>query len=158
MNCDICTLLAHPTEEDTALLVHQGRHWRVTLRQDQEYLGTVYVTAMRHVASLPELTEAEDNEFISIRNALITAQQEAFGAHVVNVSCLMNLAFTEDGQGSPHVHYHFKPRYAQPVTFAGHEFIDRQFGRYITDKHPNEVPLATGVEIAQRLATYCKAL
>lgn len=158
MDCDICTLIAHPTNEDRALLVHQGRHWRVTLRQDQEYLGTVYVTAMRHVSSLPDLTAAEDEEFIAIRNQLITAQQEAFGTQVVNVSCLMNLAFTDDGQGSPHVHYHFKPRYAHPVTFAGQTFIDQQFGRYITDKHPHKVTLTTGVKIAQRLATYCKAL
>lgn len=151
MNCEICELLRDPSETEELLRVVEGISWIVSLRRDQEYLGTCFITARRHVESLPALTRQEEDEFISLRNALITAQQNAFGAQVVNVSCLMNLAFDTDGKGTPHVHYHLKPRYAQEVSFAGETFQDRQFGRYIKDKYPHEVSDSVAMKIVAAL-------
>ena len=150
-NCEICPIIEHPTEADLPLRIHEDEFWQTTLRTDQEYLGSAYITAKRHVESLPELTAQEELSFIEARNQLIVAQQRAFGAAVVNVSCLMNLAFTPEGEGDPHVHYHLKPRYPYPVEAFGQVFIDRQFGKYITDKHPHEVSLETGFSIAEAL-------
>ena len=92
--CEICPIITNPSAEEAALRVLEGEYWRVTLRLDQEYLGAAFITAKRHVSSLPDLTELEEKEFISIRNQIIMAQMNALGAQVVNVSCLMNLAFT----------------------------------------------------------------
>lgn len=85
---------------------------------------------------------------IELRYQMIAAQMNEFGAKVVNVSCLMNMAFDKDGTGSPHVHYHLKPRYYEPVSRFGYTFIDRQFGSYIKDKYPNDVDHETAKKIA----------
>lgn len=139
MNCEICDVLNHPGEAELQRRILEGEYWVVTLRPDQEYLGTCFITVKRHVRSLPELSEQEENEFIALRNQLITAQERAFGAQVVNVSCLMNDAFQNGPNGTTHVHYHLKPRYAYPVELAGERFEDRQFGHYIKEKHPHLV-------------------
>lgn len=147
MECEICGFLKHPSKDEESLRIYVGEHWIVTLRRDQEYLGTCFITAKRHVESLPALSKYEEHEFMAIRDKLLAVQQDVLGAQVVNISCLMNLAFNTDGEGRPHVHYHVKPRYARPVEFAGETFEDRQFGRYIRDKHPHEVSDTVAQEI-----------
>lgn len=125
----------------------ESERWVATLRQqDQEYLGTAFVTLRRHAESLDTLTLEEDTEFIEIRNRLIRSQMRAFGAEVVNVSCLMNDAFQQPNP-APHVHYHFKPRYRQPVTIDGEVFEDQQFGQYIRKKTPHPVSIDMGEKI-----------
>lgn len=151
MQCEICPILKNPSNDELSLRLIETEHWVATLRRDQQFLGTAFVTARRHVPSLPELTTPEDLDFIEVRNTLIAAQQRAFGARVVNVSCLMNLAFDREGEGEPHVHYHFKPRYAKPVSFAGDTFTDEEFGRYITKKIPHVVEHDVALEIADEL-------
>ena len=143
----ICKILKSPSPDELALRISEGEFWHTTLRLDQEYLGTVFITAKRHVASLPDVTVAEEQEFIAMRNRIIRAQMQEFGAKVVNVSCLMNHAFTAERGGSPHVHYHLKPRYAQPVERFGRTFVDRQFGAYIKEKYSNVVDSETAREI-----------
>lgn len=154
MSCEICPILQNPSEDERALRLIETEHWVSTLRLDQQFLGTAFVTARRHVPSLPELTLDEDTEFIEVRNQLITAQQRAFGASVVNVSCLMNLAFDRGGEGDPHVHYHFKPRYVEPIGFAGEVFYDEEFGSYITKRVPQVVDQAVAIEIANEIRSY----
>ena len=149
--CEICPILQNPTETEAQRRLIEGEHWVATLREDQEYLGTAFVTARRHVESLPDLSLDEELEFIEVRNRLIIAQQRAFGAQVVNTACLMNNAFDSEGVGTPHVHYHFKPRYAQIVQFAGETFVDTQFGRYITEKTPKMVEELVSRQIVDRL-------
>lgn len=151
MTCEICTILKNPSPDELALRIEEGQFWYTTLRLDQEYLGTVFITAKRHVALLPDVTAAEEREFIAMRNRIIRAQMQEFGAKVVNVSCLMNHAFTVEGDGSPHVHYHLKPRYAAPVERFGRTFVDRQFGAYIKDKHSNVVDTETAKQIVAAL-------
>lgn len=151
-HCSICPFLLYPDGDELSRRIIEGEHWIVTLREDQEYLGTAYVTLRDHKSSLEELTRAEDEEFITIRNQLIIAEKRAFGASVVNVSCLMNDAY-RDSTPNSHVHYHFKPRYAQPVTFSDQVFVDRQFGYYIKDKHPHKVSATVGKQIVARLVS-----
>ena len=153
MTCEICTILKNPSSDELTLRIEDGEFWHTTLRLDQEYLGTVFITAKRHVASLPDVTAAEEQEFIAMRNRIIRAQMQEFGAKVVNVSCLMNHAFTAEGGSSPHVHYHLKPRYAQPIERFGRTFVDRQFGAYIKEKYSNVVDNETAREIVAVLRT-----
>ena len=150
-DCDVCQILTTPSDDELKMRIIEGESWVATLRQtDQEYLGTTFVTARRHVSSLPELTDLEEREFIIIRNKLIQAQTQAFGAQVVNVSCLMNETFRSI-HPTPHVHYHFKPRYATPVTIGGEIFEDSQFGNYIREKKPRPVSLEMGIQIVNSL-------
>lgn len=151
LDCDICPIAQDPDPLDDGLRIVDGNYWIANTRlNDQEYLGTAYITLRDHKESLASLSKAEDDEFITIRNALITAQHRAFGAEVINLSCLMNNTFQQE-LASPHVHYHAKPRYNKPVEFAGQWFVDRQFGHYIKDKHPNPVSEQVGRLITNRL-------
>lgn len=152
-HCDICPFLTNPSEEELSRRIIEGKYWVATLRDDQEYLGTAYVTLRDHKSSLEELTPAEDHEFTTLRNRLIVAQKQAFNATVINVSCLMNDAF-RTRIPAPHVHYHFKPRYDEPVAFGGNTFIDRQFGHYIRDKYPHPVSADMSKQIIAALKMY----
>lgn len=150
LDCPICPYVQDPANQEEALRVVEGEHWAATVRADQEYLGTTFITLRTHKEALEDLTLDEEHEFITIRNQLSTASKRAFGAAAVNLSRLMNNAF-QDTLPSPHVHYHLKPRYETPVEFAGEIFTDCQFGQYITKKHPHKVSLAMGAAIALQL-------
>jgi diadenosine tetraphosphate (Ap4A) HIT family hydrolase len=129
-NCDVCPYLESDDELELAARISQNEHWVATLRYgNQALLGTSFITAKRHVESLPELTHEEEVSFVAIRNELITAQCAAFGAAVVNVMCLLNEAY-QSNDPSPHVHYHLRPRYRIPVRFNGTTYDDPEFGYY----------------------------
>lgn len=157
MACDICPIIEQPSEEEAALRLVEGGFWRATLRgKDQSLLGTTFITNKRHVESLGELTEQEWLEFAGINRDLETAFKHAFGAQVINTSCLMNLAFKPGEDPRPHVHWHLKPRYANPVMIDGIEepFTDPMFGKYLTGDHvrrPLEIKEALSVANMMRL-------
>ena len=141
MSCEICPILANPSEEEVKLRLAEGAFWRFTLRgNDQSLLGTTFATAKRHVSSLGELHVSEWQEFAVMNSNLEIAIKQAFGAQVINTSCLMNLAFKPDTSSTPkpHVHWHIKPRYASPVEVPGidQSFIDPNFGQYLRGDHP----------------------
>ena len=135
-NCDICPIIHTPGEGEQSRRLIEGEHWVASLRDDQQLLGTSFVTLREHKSSLEQLTEDEDLEFREIRNNLIIAQKKAFGAEVVNISCLMNNAYQAENP-TPHIHWHFKPRYANTVTINGERFTDLEFGSYIRQKEPH---------------------
>jgi len=135
MSCEICPIISKPHPEELRLRVIEGEHWVATLRgNDQTLLGTSFITARRHVESLSSLTPSEQLEFFDIHAQLERAIMQAFGAAVINTSCLMNLAFREEDP-EPHVHWHLKPRYAEPIEFAGHTFTDPDFGSYLSGNY-----------------------
>ena len=55
--------------------------------------------------------------------------KETFNATMFNWSCLMNDAF-KDSSPKPQVHWHFRPRYENPVEIGGHVFKDSNFGHH----------------------------
>lgn len=151
-SCEVCPFLKSDDEHELAARITQNDHWVATLRYgNQALLGTAYVTARRHVESLPNLSKDEELSFIEIRNQLIIAQRAAFGAEVVNVMCLLNEAFREL-EPTPHVHYHLRPRYRVPVTFQGITYTDPEFGRYQrrTDTVYSEIDTTKGIVAALR--------
>lgn len=106
-----------------------------TLRSDdQALLGTSFITAKRHVEAISELTPDEQLEFFTIHNNLERAIKQTFGAAVINTSCLMNHAFREQ-LPEPHVHWHVKPRYKNPVFLEGYTYVDPAFGSYLDGRH-----------------------
>jgi diadenosine tetraphosphate (Ap4A) HIT family hydrolase len=48
------------------------------------------------------------------------------------------------------VHWHFVPRYASPVTFAGETFVDAQFGKPLAHEKRN-VPVEVLITIRDLL-------
>lgn len=153
-NCEVCPIVQAPGSEAERFDIIAGDYWIANLRQDdQSLLGTAYVTLRDHKESQTELTSEEDTEFVIIRNKLLRAQMQAFGAAIVNTSCLMNNAF-QDVPAAPHVHHHFKPRYKEPVIFAEQTFYDDQFGHYLTQK--NRRPVSD--EVAEQITGALRSL
>lgn len=102
--------------------------WKVILCDDQRYLGYLIIKTKEPRQTLPELTNEEQSDFFSLIKKLENFYMEKFGATMFNYSCLMNHAY-RDGE-TPHVHYHFRPRYKNPVMVLGQEFKDPNFGEH----------------------------
>lgn len=133
-HCNICPIVNNPNKAEQSRRLIEGEHWVASLREDQQFLGTAFVTLRRHKESPEDLSIAEDRELIEIRNRLVVAQKTSFGAAVVNISCLMNETYRSK-KPAPHLHWHFKPRYAPGLVIPG--FEDPEFGSYIRRKAPH---------------------
>ncbi len=78
---------------------------------------------------MSNLTADQWNDFSQVVKQLESACKKAFGATMFNWTCLMNHAYRNDPP-NPHVHWHVRPRYNKPVTFAGELFEDKAFGSH----------------------------
>ena len=106
----------------------ETNYWKIILADDQRYLGYLIIKTKEPRQALPELTSEEQSDFFSLIKKLENFYKEKFGATMFNYSCLMNHAY-RDGE-TPHVHYHFRPRYKNPITVLGQEFKDPNFGEH----------------------------
>ncbi len=122
MECSICKI--NPEE-----IFYETKYWIVNLAQDQTYLGRCYVTLKRHCGDLAELKKEEILDFLELVKKLESAFKKAFNATMFNWTCLMNNAYQEKNP-TPHVHWHFRPRYNHLVKFAGLVFEDKEFGHH----------------------------
>lgn len=108
---------------------------------------------------MPELSEEEQKDFFSLTKKLEAFFKEEIGATMFNYSCLMNNAY-RDGE-DPHVHFHFRPRYKEPVTILGYTFSDPNFGEHyvsptLTKSDPVQVPQEVREYIMSKMEDYCK--
>ena len=78
--------------------------------------------------ALPDITEEEQLDFFVLIKKLESFYKEKIGATMFNYSCLMNNAYRDNE--TPHVHYHFRPRYKNPISILGQEFADPNFGEH----------------------------
>lgn len=123
--CEVCDIL----QADDPNVVVETRYWRVALASDQYYLGRCYVTSLRHFGHLGELLIGEWQELQVVVRQLESACGQALGATHVTWAALMNNAYREE-EPKPHVHWHVRPRYREPTTFAGEVFVDPEFGEH----------------------------
>lgn len=143
-------------QEDGFVLDTLG--WRVIVSRDQGYLGRCMVIPRRHLSREAELTEEEVLEFHYLKVQLEDAFENAFGASLSNWTELGNDAFQEEDP-KPHLHHHVRPRYSQPVEFAGRNFTDPKWGkmydsfqRWNVDNDPDAEGFKNKVANAIRLA------
>lgn len=146
--CSMC-LLAEGDDEALRVVkrphVFSSEHWRCVLNgPDQRYPGRCIVVARRHVATVPELDPAAWEDLRVVMGQLEQAARVAFSATLSNWGCLMNHAFQHD-PARPHVHWHFRPRYAAPIDVAGLHFEDEAFGKHYLREYRelDEVALLT---------------
>lgn len=144
-NCEICTHL-----NDAAGSLLTTEYWNVVLAPDQGYLGRCYVTLREHKASLSDLSDEEWADYAAIVRKLEQAGRKAFDASLFNWACMMNNAYQEEN-ASPHVHWHFRPRYRQPVVVNGVTFTDPQFGHHYDRDQRKTVDADTFQEIIRRI-------
>lgn len=108
----------------------ETKHWRVILRDDdQTYLGRSVVVSKEPCPSLSDLAYEQWIDLVNVIRQFEGACRVTFGAKLFNWSCLMNLAYQNDPP-DPLVHWHVRPRYSKPVTFAGETFTDEEFGKH----------------------------
>jgi len=122
-------------------LIAETEFWEIFLAPSQRYLGTCVVSLKRESEDLKDLKTEEWIDFGIIVEAMEIANKKLFNADLFNWSCLKNSVFRKDNP-QPHVHWHFIPRYKDPVVFEGIEFEDPEFGYFakaITRKVPENV-------------------
>ena len=145
-------------DDSPHLLIMETDYWKVTLSQEQSYLGRFFAILKRHTSALKDLTPEESADWQRIVVVMETACQRTFGAINFNWACMMNLAYKEQPY-NPHVHWHCRPRYSGCVEVDGTRFEDPHFGdhysrdRQMTLEADNKVLL----EIQRRLAAAAAA-
>lgn len=131
--CNMCHLVETDDEGRRTVRrpeVFRTERWLTVLNgPDQRYPGRCIVVARRHVPTVPDLDEVEWRQLKGVMRRVETAARDAFGAALSNWGCLMNHAF-QASPARPHVHWHFRPRYAAPVEIDGLRFEDDAFGRH----------------------------
>jgi len=123
-NCDICR---HLQDDDNQIAVTD--HWVIALAPDQGYLGRCYVTLRKHKATLADLSDDEWTDYATIVRRLERSVAQAFSATPSNWACMMNNAY-QSVPATPHVHWHFRPRYHEPYTLNGITFDDPLYGQH----------------------------
>lgn len=111
--------------EYTDFLITRFAHWSLYLHVNQyPYVGRCYAWANRDADGVLSMNTEECSElFGKVLPLWSEAIKSLYGNDAVNVSCF--------GNNSPHLHWHFIPRYLSPVTFHGIEFVDpRPSGNY----------------------------
>ncbi len=122
------------------------QYWEVFFNEDQMYLGRIVIKTITPHESLPDLIEEEQKDFFSLIKKLESFYKETLGATMFNYSCLMNNAYRDNE--SPHVHFHFRPRYKNPVTILGQTFTDPNFGEhYISPTLTKSEPVKISNEV-----------
>lgn len=126
-------------------------NWVLTLGTNQYYLGRAFLSVLKHRPSLESLSNEEWTDFIGIVKKIEKVYKKAFGADLVNWSCLMNNAY-QNNPPDPHVHWHVVPRYSQVKNFAGDTFTDGRYGHSSRDnEYIKEVSAKIMEEITQQL-------
>jgi diadenosine tetraphosphate (Ap4A) HIT family hydrolase len=117
-------------------IIFSTKNWDVRLSDDQTYFGRLVLVSRTERASLPDLSPEEQKDFFELIRKLEDFYREKFSATMFNYSCLMNNAY-RDGE-KPRVHWHFRPRYADPIIVAGVTIADPNFGNHY-------IPTAFGI-------------
>jgi diadenosine tetraphosphate (Ap4A) HIT family hydrolase len=108
-------------------LLAETEHWLIILAPDQRNLGTCVVALKRDETELSGLENSEWADLAGVVKKMESALRKAFNPTHFNWGCLMNSSYQEDPPG-PHLHWHFIPRYREPVEFRGERFDDPCFG------------------------------
>lgn len=115
-------------KNDYGDLITECEHWLIFLAPDQKNLGTCVVALKRPEKELSGLNHEEWSEFFKVVVQMESAIKMAFNATMFNWGSLMNASYLQYPP-DPHLHWHFIPRYREPVEFRGRIFKDPCFGK-----------------------------
>lgn len=148
-NCSICNKLK---PYNFGNFVHETSHWIIFLAPNQSNLGTCVIALNRHHKTLAGLKNSEWKEFSQLVETMEAGVKKAFNATLVNWGCLMN-SFYLDDKPEPHIHWHFIPRYREPVNFAGTSFEDPHFG-HMRPRPPKNLPENVKEQIKNKISEF----
>lgn len=105
--------------------LYEGKYWNVVFGLwSQDHPGYCIISSDKE--SLSDLDGAAWKELGELEKELERICKKVFGATMFNFCCLMNNAYRDNEK--PHVHYHFVPRYKEPLILFNKKYIDRHFG------------------------------
>ena len=105
--------------------LYKGKYWDVIFVDwCQEFVGDCIISSNKE--SLSKLTKEEWVELGSIEKELERVCKKLFGSTMFNFACLMNNAYRDNE--TPHVHFHFIPRYKEKLKLFNKVYKDRHFG------------------------------
>lgn len=133
--------------------ISETNHWEIYLNPDQYYLGRLVIVAKREVPAMSELTNEEWMDFAELARKTENGFKKEFEATMFNWTCLMNNAYKEEIP-HPQVHWHMRPRYKNPVEFAGQTFEDKEFGHHYARETEMAVSSEIEKEIIARIQTF----
>ncbi|BDZ66667.1 HIT family protein [Methanobacterium ferruginis] len=134
-------------------LIWETAHWNIYLAPSQRYLGTGVVALKRHCQDLSQVKDEEWIDFASVVRKLEKSLDESFHPTLYNWSCFKNAVF-RNKTPNPEIHWHFIPRYSDPVDFEGIHFQDPDFGHIplpIKKEVPEEIMEKLAIKIMENL-------
>lgn len=105
--------------------LYTGNNWEVVfVNWCQEFPGQCIVSCTKE--KLSDLTSDDWIELGQIEKELERITKKIFNATMYNFACLMNNAYKDNK--TPHVHFHFIPRYEGERFILNKKYIDKHFG------------------------------
>ena len=125
--------ICHPCTpfEKKDIAIAKSKHFYASLDPRDLRVPRIFVQTHEHITSLADWTDEQWQEFGWFEKALENALKKTFGADLINVACLMNLA----GKEGTHTHWHFIPRLPKQLiitdqkTNNSHVFEDPCYGK-----------------------------
>lgn len=105
--------------------LYKGQTWEVVfVKWCQDFPGNCIVSCNKE--TLSDLNDEDWIELGKIEKELERITKKLFNSTMYNFACLMNNAY-KDGE-TPHVHFHFIPRYQGERIILNKKYIDKHFG------------------------------
>lgn len=146
-NCISCKPTTDPKE--LKCTIFENEKIKIVLRTDNQiWLGRCIIVPKEHVSPSKLYAERPDlmlevSKMIAMLN---TVYKQVFGMSMANIAQLGNLTEDENGQktsedGYFHSHFHYIPRYQNPVKKYDHEFVDPQWGKALNIDQKSGLPV-----------------
>lgn len=137
-------------------MMAEVEYWLIFLAPDQKNLGTCVVALKREESELSGLIKEEWSEFFYVVKRMERTIKKAFNATMFNWGSLMNSSYLQN-HPDPHLHWHFIPRYREPIEFNGRIFKDPCFGKStINIRETLYLPSSERDEIIHHLLKFLK--
>ncbi len=120
MKCKWCDF------DSKSLLIKEYKYWKLSIAESQIILGWTKASLKRHIYFFEELNNEELIELKLIIKEIKEALNKTFKPDWFNVMQLGNI--------TRHLHFQLVPRYKKKRFFAGREFIDKTYGKPISDE------------------------
>jgi len=120
MKCKWCDF------NNKSLIIKEYEYWRLSVAESQILLGWTHASLKRHIQFFEELKDEELIELRQIIKDIKGALNKTFKPDWFNVMQLGNM--------TRHLHFQLVPRYKEKRQFAGREFVDKTFGRLISEE------------------------
>ena len=105
--------------------IYESNNWEVIFCDwCQDFPGNTIISSKKE--TLSDLSSEEWQELGIIEKELERVTKKLFNATMYNFACLMNNAYKD--KETPHVHFHFIPRYEGERTILNKKYKDKHFG------------------------------